>query len=202
VFILYGVVVGLLIGVLTRGSPARLGGLRFRWSLLVVLGMAAQLLLFSSPLGNALGGAAPAVYMATNVVVLVVVARNLAIPGLPLVLLGGASNLLAMIVNGGYMPVSRAALEAMGRGPGTSGYSNSALLESVSLAPLTDVFAMPVWLPVANVFSIGDVLIGVGVAIAIVAGMHGRGPRIEEPAIGIGTAAIASPADTVGASGH
>ncbi len=194
-FILYGVLIGLLIGFATRGSPARLGQLHFRWSLLVVLGMAAQLLLFSSPLGNALGQAAPAVYMATNGIVLVVVARNLAIPGLPLVLLGGASNLLAMIVNGGYMPVSRAALEAMGRGPGTSGYSNSVLLEHVSLAPLTDIFAMPIWMPIANVFSVGDVLIGVGVAVAIVAGMHGRGPRVEMAAIG-------SPADTLGAPGH
>ena len=32
------------------------------------------------------------------------------------------------------------------------------------LAPLTDIFAMPRWLPFANVFSVGDVLIGVGVA--------------------------------------
>lgn len=194
-FILYGVLIGLLIGVLTRGSPAALGQLRFRWSLLVVLGMAAQLLLFSSPLGNALGLAAPAVYMATNGIVLVVVARNLAIPGLPLVLLGGAANLLAMIVNGGYMPVSRAALEAMGHGPGTTGYSNSALLEHVVLAPLTDIFAMPTWVPAANVFSVGDILIGVGVAIAIVAGMHGRGPRNE-------VAAIGGPADALGAPGH
>ncbi len=194
-FILYGVVIGFLLGVLTRGSPAGLGQLRFRWSLLVMVGMAAQLLLFSSPLGNSLGLAAPAVYMATNGVVLVVVARNLAIPGLPLVLLGGASNLLAMIVNGGYMPVSRAALEAMGHGPGTSGYSNSALLEHVTLAPLTDIFAMPVWLPVANVFSVGDILIGVGVAVAIVAGMHGRGPRIEAPV-------VAGHPDAVGAPGH
>ena len=54
---------------------------------------------------------------------------------------------------------------------------------------------MPIWLPIANVFSVGDVLIGVGVAVAIVAGMHGRGPRIEMPAIG-------SPADTLGAPGH
>lgn len=194
-FILYGVLIGLLIGVLTRGSPAALGQLRFRWSLLVVLGMAAQLLLFSSPLGNALGLAAPAVYMATNGIVLIVVARNLAIPGLPLVLLGGVANLLAMIVNGGYMPVSRAALDAMGHGPGTTGYSNSALLEHVVLAPLTDIFAMPTWVPAANVFSVGDILIGVGVAIAIVAGMHGRGPRIE-------VAAIGGPADALGAPGH
>lgn len=195
VFILYGVLIGLLLGLVTGGSPARLGQLRFRWGLAVMGAMAAQLLLFSSPAGDALGAAAPAVYMGTNIVVLAVVARNLAIPGLPLVLLGGAANLLAMIVNGGYMPVSRAALEAMGHGPGTTGYSNSALLEHVSLAPLTDIFAMPTWVPAANVFSVGDILIGVGVAIAIVAGSHGLGPRIEPTSIG-------ARADEPGAPGH
>lgn len=194
VFILYGVLIGLLLGLVTGGSPARLSRLQFRWGLLVMLAMAAQLLLFSSPAGNALGPAAPVVYMATNVVVLVVVARNLPIPGLPLVLVGGASNLLAMVANGGYMPVSRAALEAMGRAP-TNGYSNSALIENVQLGPLTDIFAMPLWLPVANVFSIGDVVIGVGVAMAIAAGLHGRGPRID-------AVPIPGRPDELGASGH
>jgi hypothetical protein len=33
---------------------------------------------------------------------------------------------------------------------------------------------MPAWVPMANVFSVGDVLIGVGVAVAVVAAMHGR----------------------------
>jgi Family of unknown function (DUF5317) len=193
-FILYGVLIGLLIGVATGGSAALLGRLRFRWGLVVMLGMAAQLLLFSSPIGDALGLAAPAVYMATNGVVLAAVARNLAIPGLPLVLLGGSANLLAMVVNGGYMPVSRAALEAMNRAPGNGGYSNSGLLDHVQLAPLTDVFAMPTWLPVANVFSAGDVLIGIGVSIAIVAGMHGRGPRLDVAPTG--------PVDPIGAPGH
>ena len=40
---------------------------------------------------------------------------------------------------------------------------------------------MPTWIPVANVFSVGDVLIGVGAAIAIVAAMHGRGPLERRP---------------------
>jgi hypothetical protein len=35
---------------------------------------------------------------------------------------------------------------------------------------------MPTWIPLANVFSIGDALIGVGAAIAVVAAMHGRAP--------------------------
>ena len=38
---------------------------------------------------------------------------------------------------------------------------------------------MPVWVPMANIFSVGDVLIGVGAAIVVVAAMHGRGPMRE-----------------------
>jgi len=175
VFILYAVLAGLAIGVVTAGSPARLGDLRFAWGPLIAIGMAVQLLLFSTPLGDAVGPLAPFIYVASNLAVLAAVWRNLAIPGLPLVLIGGASNLLAICVNGGYMPVSGDALVALGRIP-HEGYSNSRFLDGVILGPLTDLFAMPAWLPMANIFSIGDVLIGVGAAIAIVAAMHGRGP--------------------------
>jgi len=186
VFILYAVIAGLVLGVLTGGSAARLGDLRFAWAPLIAFGLAGQVLLFSTPLGDALGPAAPLLYIASNVAVLLAVARNLAIPGLPLVLLGGGANLVAICVNGGYMPVSPAALQAMGRLP-REGYTNSRLVDGVVLGPLTDLFAMPEWLPVANVFSIGDVLIGVGAAIAIVAAMLGRGPlerRAAAPATG------------------
>ena len=188
VFILYAVIAGLVIGLVTGGSTARLGELRFAWAPLIAVGMIVQLALFSTPLGDALGPAAPAVYLASNVAVLVAVWRNLAIPGLALVLIGGASNLLAIIVNGGYMPVSPGALAAMGRLP-REGYSNSRLVDGVVLGPLTDLFAIPTWVPAANVFSVGDVLIGVGAAIAIVAAMHGRGPR-DEPMPGAAVGAL------------
>jgi hypothetical protein len=193
VFILYAVLAGLLIGALTGGSAARLGDLRFRWGPLIAAGIITQVLLFSTPLGDALGPAAPAVYIASNVAVLVAVWRNLAIPGLPLVLLGGLSNLVAIVANRGYMPVSPDAAAAMGRTAG-AGYTNSRLVEEVVvLEPLTDLFAMPTWIPMANVFSIGDVLIGVGAAIAVVAAMHGRAPR---------EAARGAPSSPAGASGH
>jgi len=180
VFILYAVLAGLAIGLLSGGSPARLGDLRFRWAPLIAVGMAGQLSLFSSPLGDALGPAAPAAYIASNVAVLVAVWRNLAIPGLPLVLVGGISNLVAIVANRGFMPVSPDALAVMGRLP-REGYSNSKLMDGVVLGPLTDLFAMPTWVPMANVFSFGDVLIGVGAAIAVVAAMHGRGPLEPRP---------------------
>ena len=173
-FILYAVVAGLIVGFLTGGSAARLGGLRLSWAPLIVLGMVIQLALFSSPLGSAIGDAAPTVYVVSNFAVLVAVAANFAVPGLAVVLAGGASNLVAIVANGGYMPVSPGALEAMGR-LAKEGYSNSAPRDVVALGPLTDVFTMPAWIPMANVFSVGDVLIGVGVAIAVVAAMHGRG---------------------------
>jgi hypothetical protein len=38
---------------------------------------------------------------------------------------------------------------------------------------LTDIFALPPGLPLANVFSIGDVLIGLGIVLVIALGMRG-----------------------------
>ena len=69
------------------------------------------------------------------------------------------------------MPASAAALAAAGKLP-PEGYSNSAILVDPMLGPLTDMFALPPAVPFANVFSIGDVLIGAGIALAIVAAMR------------------------------
>jgi hypothetical protein len=181
VFILYAVIAGLVVGFVSGGSVTRLGELKLAWAPVIVLGMAGQVLLFSTPVGDALGPAAPAAYVASNLAVLAAVWRNLAIPGLPLILLGGASNLIAIVANGGFMPVSADALVAIGRAP-REGYTNNRLADGVLFAPLTDLFAMPAWVPMANIFSIGDILIGVGAAIAVVAAMHGRGPRIATAA--------------------
>jgi hypothetical protein len=52
------------------------------------------------------------------------------------------------------------------------GYSNSSIPTEPALVPLTDIFATPAWLPFANVFSVGDVLIGLGVAATIAMAMR------------------------------
>jgi len=116
------------------------------------------------------GQAAPALYVASSLVVLTVVLRNWRLPGLKLVAAGAISNLVAIVANGGYMPADPAALAQAGLGP-TNGYSNSIVTNRPALAPLTDIFGMPDWLPFANVFSIGDVLIAAGIVLAIAAGM-------------------------------
>jgi Family of unknown function (DUF5317) len=94
-------------------------------------------------------------------------AANRRLPGMLLVALGGACNLLAISVNGGVMPASPSAMAAAGLAGGEAGYSNSAVLAEPRLAALGDVFAIPSSWPFANVFSVGDVLIALGVAWAL-----------------------------------
>lgn len=181
-FILYAIPLGILAGYLLGGRLDRLSTVRFRWAPLALLGLAVQVALFSDPLATIVGDAGPPIYVASTAAVLVAVVRNLDIPGLPVVALGAASNLLAIVANGGYMPADPDALASIG---GIApGYSNSSVTTDPALAPLTDIFAIPAWVPFANVFSIGDVLLGVGVAITIVAGMRSGAPsRDADPTV-------------------
>ncbi len=110
-----------------------------------------------------IGELGPPIFISSTFAVLVFVLRNLSVPGFLLVAAGAASNLVAILANGGYMPASPEALATAGVG-GTEGYSNSRTLSEPALKPLTDVFALPSAVPFANVFSIGDVLIWVGLA--------------------------------------
>ena len=58
------------------------------------------------------------------------------------------------------------------------GPSNSIVIGDPALAPLTDIYALPAGIPLANVFSAGDVLIALGVVVAIAAAMRsGRAGR-------------------------
>lgn len=170
-FMVYAVVIGLAAGIALGGRPERLASLSIRWVPLAVLGLAVQVALFSTPLADSVGALGPPLYVASTAAVLVVVLRNLAIPGLWLVALGSASNLVAVVANGGYMPADPDAAASLGQSAG-EGFSNSVILADPVLRPLTDVFALPAWMPMANVFSVGDVLIGVGVAVTIVLAMR------------------------------
>jgi hypothetical protein len=171
VFILYAVPIGIAAGFLLGGRLDRLGDLRFRWGGLALAGLLVQVLLFSGPVASTIGAAGPAVYVASTAAVVIAVLRNIRIPGLPLVTAGAAANLAAIAANGGVMP---AAPEAVARlEPGAEGFSNSVAMADPALRSLTDIFVLPAWLPFANVFSLGDVLIGLGVVVVIALGMRG-----------------------------
>jgi hypothetical protein len=170
-FILYALPIGLALGYLLGGRIAGLSELSFRWSWVMFVGLFVQIVLFSDQVTTWIGSAGPPIYVASTAAVFLAVLANRATPGMPIVALGAASNFAAIVANGGFMPAHPGALQSLGRLESPV-YSNSAVVPNAALAPLTDIFAMPTWLPFANVFSIGDVLIGVGVAVVIVAAMR------------------------------
>ncbi len=172
--LLYAIVIGVLVGLALGGHVDSLAGARLRWIPVAVLGFAIQIAIFSGPGSEVVGAAGPPLYVASTVLVLVVVLRNARITGLAVAALGAALNLAAILANGGTMPADPDALIAAGRDAAPGGYSNSAVLANPALRPLTDIFATPRELPFANVFSIGDVLIAVGIAVAIAALMRRR----------------------------
>ncbi len=170
-FILYSVVIGVALGFLTGGRATGLGDLRIRWPWAIGAGLVVQIALFSTPLNDRVGDLGPVIYVASTAIVVAAILVNRRIVGMPVIALGALSNLAAIITNGGYMPADVGAMASLGRRSiGT--YSNSALLDEPALKPLTDIFALPTWVPFANVFSIGDVIIGIGVVTVIVAAMR------------------------------
>jgi hypothetical protein len=181
------VVGGILIGLALGGSLRNLAETRLRWWPLALAGLSLQLIPVPSRPGQADHWAAAGLLIASYVLLLMFVAGNIRIPGLPLVAMGFALNLLVIGANGG-MPVKDAAL----RQAAGSGYEKSRqrLLEKGGLkhhlatsddvlVPLSDVIGIGG--PVANVFSPGDMLSYAGAAWALAgltrehAGRHRRG---------------------------
>jgi hypothetical protein len=177
VFVLLAVPAGVMIGFLVGGRLERLSQIRFEWGWLAVAGLAVQIGLFSTPVGGSFApGVGEAIYVASTGAVLIAVWRNLRLAGLALVALGAISNLAAIVANVGVMPTTPEALATAGLRPDDA-FSNSAVLEDPALAPLTDIFAIPAGLPFANVFSIGDVLIALGIVLTIAIGMRRGDPE-------------------------
>jgi len=178
-FILYALPIGLLAGLLSGGRFAGLAELTFRWGWAIPAALLVQVILFSDQVTSWIGSAGPPIYVVSTAAVFLAVLANRATPGMPIVALGAASNFAAIAANGGFMPADPDALRVLGRVESTV-YSNSAVVPDPQLAILTDLFALPTWLPFANVFSVGDVLIGTGVAVVIAVAMR----RPPLPAVG------------------
>jgi hypothetical protein len=173
VFILYAIPIGIAAGYLLGGRLSGLALLDLRWTPVAIAGLLVQVLIFGPLAGtmDSLGPVGPLLYVGSTLAVLAAVVRNIRVPGLALVALGAALNLAAILANGGVMPADPGAMTLAGFGE-DGGFSNSAVLRAPALRPLTDIFAVPAAVPFSNVFSIGDVLIGLGIAVAVAAGMR------------------------------
>jgi hypothetical protein len=155
-------VLAVLSPLLAGGDLRRLGDLRFRGSWVVLLALVAQVVVISVIPGENHTVLA-SVHLATYAAAGWFVVMNRRIPGILVIAVGAASNALAIAVNRGTLPASRSALEGAGLHLNPHEFLNSGVLAHPHLAFLGDVLATPSWVPLANVFSIGDVLILCGV---------------------------------------
>lgn len=206
--LIYFVAAGVLVGLLGRGRLERLVGVSFRWAPLAVGGLLFQVLLFSAPVATAVGAWGAPLYVVSTLVVLVALLRNQRLPGFKVIAVGATLNLVAILTNGGLMPASPEALDAI-RGVVAAGATFTNSVVAGAEAPfvlLGDIFVLPRPIPFANVFSIGDVIIGLGAVLFIVRVMRGapvpqadRGPSDDDRAVTVSSGI--RPAAMTGAGG-
>jgi len=124
---------------------------------------------------------------AAHILLLPFLLLNLRFIGTRLILAGFMLNLLAMVANGGLMPVEMSAVEAVGKhdnqelivGDHIDGSKNVLLArDDVRLRGLTDVILLPVPQPFTRAISLGDIAIVVGLAVI---GASLAWPRLRQP---------------------
>ena len=153
--------------VVARGNLAAVASIRLRALWMVATAMALQVAVinvFEHALPHAVAAWAHVVSYALAAAFLF---ANRRISGLWVVALGAALNVAPIVANGGVMPASPSAYARAGRPVATEKFVNSAATADARLAALGDIFAVPAGYPLANVFSIGDVVLVVGAGVVL-----------------------------------
>src|SRR6188474_3026063 len=131
--------------------------LRHGWAVFLALGL--QVLLFSSARDAIPEPLLEPLHLGTYALLFGFAFANFRHVVLLPLFLGMALNAIAIVSNGGRMPVNPEAWAATGLDG--AGESNVAV-GADRLSFLGDIFALPKELPLTNVFSIGDLLLGIG----------------------------------------
>lgn len=186
--LLWGAIVGLLIGWARRGRLRNLERLRIRAGWLVLAALLIQVLIF--PLGTASPILPPPVtvplHFLSYVLLAIFLALNLAHWPLCIMALGLLLNFLVIAANGGHMPASVEALRRAGMeevaaklvSDGTFG-NVVRMGKETRLDPLGDWLYLPSRVPLATAFSLGDLLIGLGLASFFPYGMRAASAEEE-----------------------
>ena len=173
-FSLLGVAVALMRG----GSFAGWTRAHVHWSAVALGSLALQLVLFSPPIDRLplVVSWGPEVWLLCLAALCAVLVRNaIAQPSLrgawSLAAVGVGLNVLVVGANGGYMPQSEAAhIATRGTQLSNTQASDQQLRNVLPLSSETrlnwlgDVIPEPAWLPKNNVISLGDLLLGLGLA--------------------------------------
>jgi hypothetical protein len=162
------VLVGLAIATIppAGGSYSALSKLRLRGTSLILFGFVIQTILISVD-PTVPHVVAVIIHLGSYALAVVFCALNRQMPWIGVIAVGGGLNLVAVAANGGVMPASPWATSVAGLTHRGAAFANSSVVDHPKLAFLGDVLAIPKSLPLANVFSVGDVLLVVGCVLAL-----------------------------------
>ena len=178
---------------------AQIGKRVYRWVnlrkvWLVFVAVVPQILTFFLPPTRELipDWLAASVLVLSQAILLVFVWLNRAKPGFWALGLGLGMNLLVILANKGWMPISPATVSRLVTGAAHHsweigqrlGYSKDIVLtiQETHLWWLSDIFLLPKWSPIQVAFSIGDVLIAMG-TIWLLWTMGSPSPSIYQEAL-------------------
>ena len=161
-----------LVGLALGGRVGALAAIRLRAMPLFYAAIALQLLAFPPAFFRfeTADGLSRALWLASYACLLAGCILNVRLRGVVLVVAGMAANVVAVVANGGVMPKLPEAARA-------AGFSDPAKYNSLTQAEphlswLVDRWAAPPWIPLANVFSVGDVLLALGAFVVVLAAME------------------------------
>jgi len=171
-------VLGVLVGLALDGKLSALASVRIRRLPLAYAALALQVVAFPSERlpWSTPTSIARVLWLVSYLLQIALILSNVNLRGIELVGLGLACNLLAILANGGLMPVEPHALRAAGLAYRI--HNNSISRAKPHLSWLVDRWAAPHALPLGNVFSVGDVLIALGLVVTIVVAMQPESRRV------------------------
>jgi uncharacterized protein DUF5317 len=171
---LAAIVLGAAFGLLTRGKIENLARLQFRWPWLVLAALIVREAILLTPL-NSVEGAQYVYLLGLVVIVGWTIWHWRRLRGIWLVTVGGALNVLVIAANGARMPVAPEAAGSL-NSRGTFG-------QYTLMGAHTNLNFLADWIrfyPAPGVYSIGDVIIALGLAIVVFLAVRNPRPHRKE----------------------
>ena len=169
-FLLWAIPIGILIGYLRGGRLQKLNLILLHAPWLIFIALGIQFLIF--PIGKGapiIPSGTEYLHIASYVILGVFVLLNWREWGIVAMAAGALSNFVVISANGGYMPTRIETLRFAGLisaetalSPGEPFRNNIIMGNNAPLWFMGDIFALPAGFPLANVFSIGDVILAIG----------------------------------------